>query len=89
MATTGTFVTEDAFCITGRGWVLVGQLSGTVVSGQQLVFENGVILRIKAVELMNIRNTTEKISFVLEDTFASRQELLDQSIIGATARIIA
>jgi len=83
----GTFVVEDAFRITGRGWVLTGVVSGSALAGNELAFPNGVFLRITGVELINMHRL-DKAGLLISDQFASRQEVLDQQIIGATALIL-
>ncbi|WP_133257196.1 hypothetical protein [Hymenobacter edaphi] len=84
----GTYTVEDAFHLTGRGWALVGEVTGQVGSNNYLAFPGGLVLRIIGVNLINIRNQSEKLGLLIPDQFTSRQELLDQHIIGATAQIL-
>jgi hypothetical protein len=81
----GTFSVVDAFCITGRGWVLTGTIQGDVTVDSQLAFDNGVSLQVRGMEMMS---RTDKQALLISATFASRQELIDQHIIGATAQIL-
>jgi len=84
----GTFTVEDAFLITGRGWVLAGEVSGTVLTGNHLVFGSGSLLRISGVSVINSRTVTGKIGLLVSTQFASRQELIDKQILDATAQIL-
>ncbi|HLK96594.1 MAG TPA: hypothetical protein VK364_02395 [Hymenobacter sp.] len=83
----GTFTVEEAFRITGRGWMLAGALTGEALVGHQLAFPSGTVLRVDGVEMINTLRTG-KAGLLIPSEFASRQELLDQNIIGATARIL-
>ena len=83
----GTFAVEEAFRITGRGWVLAGAVTGEVSVGHQLAFASGTVLRVNGVEMINTLRTG-KAGLLIPSEFTSRQELLDQNIIGATARIL-
>ena len=87
MHPTGIYVAEDAFRITGRGWVLLGELKGTVASGQQLVFENGMAFRIKALQLTSGPAISTKTGLLLDATFDSRQQLLEAGILGVAATV--
>lgn len=84
----GTYTVEDAFHITGRGWILVGALAGEALTGNHLAFPSGLVVQIKGVELLNLRNQYDQISLLIPPQFASKQELIDQHIIGATARVL-
>lgn len=85
----GTYIVEDAFHITGRGWVLAGTLMGQVQRGNQLAFPSGVVVGIKHVDYQILRNSQgERWLLLIQNKFASRQELLDQPIIGAAARVL-
>ena len=81
----GTFSALDAFCITGRGWMLVGNVKGDVAVGNKLAFDNGVLLQVRGIELMS---RTDKQALLISPAFSSQQELIDQHIIGATAQIV-
>lgn len=83
----GTFAVEDAFHITERGWVLAGKVNGTICSGNQLAFDNGILLIVSGVNLINTL-CTDKIGLLTSAQFASRQDLIDQNILGATAQIL-
>lgn len=85
----GTYSVEDAFHINGRGWILTGtMLTGQAHVGNHLAFSSGLMLNIKGIEFLNVRNHSEKISLLILNQFASRQEFIDQQIIGATARVL-
>jgi hypothetical protein len=84
----GTFTVEDAFLITGRGWVFAGEVSGTVSTGNQLLFDGDVSLPISGVSLINSRTASDKFGLLVPTKFASRQELIDKQLIGATAHIL-
>ena len=83
----GKFSVEEAFRITGLGWVLVGELEGNILSGYRLDFGNDVILQVSGIQLTRVYNS-DKISLVIFNQFESRQKLVDQNIIGATAQIL-
>ena len=83
----GKFSVEEAFSITRIGWVLVGELEGEISPGNQLDFGNDVILQVRGVEMTKVYNS-DKISLVISNQFESRQALVDQNIIGATAQIL-
>jgi hypothetical protein len=83
----GKFSVEEAFRITGRGWVLVGELEGNILSGYQLDFGNDVVLHVSGIQLTKVYNS-DKLSLLVSNQFESRQELVDQNIIGATAQIL-
>lgn len=85
----GTFTVEDSFRITGRGLVLAGKVIGQVAPGYQLVFEDDTSWRIKAVEFANIHNQYEKAGLLVDAPLATREELQERGIIGATAQIFA
>ncbi|MGI4873700.1 MAG: hypothetical protein ACRYFX_21285 [Janthinobacterium lividum] len=85
----GTFVPEDVFRITGRGWVLAGTLAGQVAPGNLLVFASGISLLIKGVEMLNRRQRTDTIGLLVAADFASHQEFTDHGIMGATAQVVA
>jgi hypothetical protein len=81
-----TFTVEDAFLITGRGWVLAGDLVGEVASGNRLLVPAAELL-ITRVEAIN-RWGRHKTGLFIAQSFASRDELIEQQIIGSTAQII-
>ncbi len=81
-----TFTVEDAFHITGRGWVLAGDLVGEVARGNRLLVPDAELL-ITSVEAIN-RWGRHKTGLFIAQSFASRYELIEQYIIGATAYII-
>jgi len=83
----GKFSVEKAFRITGRGWALVGELEGSVLPGYHLDFGSGIILHVRWVELTRSYNI-EKFGLIVSNQFQSRQELIDQKIIGSTAQIL-
>jgi hypothetical protein len=83
-----TFSVEDAFQITGRGWVLAGAFTGQVSTGNRLLFSNGLTLSIIGVNLINTLSQVDKAGLLVSKQFASKQELIDQQIIGASARIL-
>ncbi len=83
----GTFAVEDAFRITGRGWVLAGAVTGEVLVGCQLSFASGALLPVSGIEMINTLRTG-KAGLLISAPFTSRQQLLDWTIIGATARIL-
>ncbi|MCC3156110.1 hypothetical protein LJ737_02620 [Hymenobacter sp. 15J16-1T3B] len=84
----GTYSVEEAFQLAGRGWALVGELTGQVSSGNCLAFSTGLVLPIIGVNFINTRSQSEKFGLLIPLQFTSRQELLDQQIIGATARVL-
>jgi hypothetical protein len=86
---TGTFVIEDAFNITRLGLVLVGSVSGEIAIGQQLLLANGNRWRIKAINLLNVANQTERHGLLVDAPVISRQDLLAAGIIGSTVPILA
>jgi len=86
---TGTFVIEDAFNITRLGLVLVGSASGEIAIGQQLLLANGNRWRIKAINLLNVANQTERHGLLVDAPVISRQELLAAGIIGSTVPVLA
>lgn len=86
---TGTFVIEDAFNITRLGLVLVGSVSGEVATSQQLLLADGNRWRIKAINLLNVANQTERHGLLVDAPIISRQELLAAGIIGSTVPILA
>jgi hypothetical protein len=86
---TGTFVIEDAFNITRLGLVLVGSVSGEVAASQQLLLADGNRWRIKAINLLNVANQTERHGLLVDAPVISRQELLAAGIIGSTVPILA
>lgn len=81
-----TFTVEDAFYITSRGWVLAGNLVGEVTSGNRLVVAEAELL-ITGVEVINLQGK-HKTGLVIAQQFASRRELVEQHIVGATAQIL-
>jgi hypothetical protein len=81
----GTFTVEDAFHISGRGWVLVGPVQGICNSGMQLIFSAAATWPITGI---TGPNKDGSISLLVPAPFSKRQELLDQQIIGTTARIL-
>ena len=81
-----TFTIEDAFHLTNRGWVLAGNLVGEVTSGNRLAAAE-VELLITSVEVINVQGK-QKLGLVIAQQFASRRELVDQHILGATAQIV-
>jgi hypothetical protein len=83
----GSFSVEDAFRITGRGWALVGEFEGNILPGYRLDFGNNFILRVTHVDFVRKYNS-EKIGLLVSNQFESRQELIDQNILGATAQIL-
>lgn len=83
----GLFDVEEAFFITGRGWVLAGEVSGIVAVGNHLYISKDVLLQITEVEAINNKQGG-KVGLLVRTQFASRQELIDLNIIGATARIL-
>jgi hypothetical protein len=85
---TGTFHIEDAFNITGRGLVLAGSIEGGIATGLQLLLPNGDCWSIKAINLVNIANQTEKYGLLIDAPATSRQELLAAGIIGSTVPIL-
>ena len=87
--TVGKFYVEDAFRITGRGWVLAGLISenASPALGNKLAFDSGVSLHISAFEMI-YKKPAELVGLLISDQFGSRQELFDQHIIGSTAWII-
>lgn len=88
MNAAGTFTVEDAFYITNRGWVLIGEIQGEFSVVRQLRFATGVSLPISQMCPVNIKNQTYKTGLITSAHFASRQELLSQQIIGATAQVM-
>jgi len=84
---TGTFSVEDAFRITGRGWVLVGDFEGNILPGYRLDFGNDLIFYVTGVDFMRKLNN-EKIGLLIRNQFESRQELIDLNIMGTTAQIL-
>ncbi|GAB3826667.1 hypothetical protein [Hymenobacter jeollabukensis] len=89
----GTYTVKDAFHLTSRGWVLVGTLTGAVNNGNHLAFPSGLVVRTKGIEMLNIRNQEERICLVISAPFTKRQrpvdrQILDEQIIGATARVL-
>lgn len=79
-----TFLVEDA-TFTERGWMLVGEVEGDVSTDNYLAFDNGFAPVIK--ELKHIENTGQT-GVIIPEPFLSKQDLIDQNIIGAVARII-
>jgi translation elongation factor EF-Tu-like GTPase len=89
----GTFTVEDAFYITGRGWVVVGTLTGEARFGSQLAFPSGLVTIIKSIELIRTNQPSGKIGLLLSVPFTKRQrpddrQVLDQQVVGKTARIL-
>jgi hypothetical protein len=82
-----TFTVEDAFYITGRNWVLAGNLGGEVTSGNRLVAAEAEWL-ITSVEAINVQGRY-KTGFFIAQQLASRHELIEQPIVVVTARIVA
>jgi len=82
-----TFLIEDAFYLTGRGWGLVGDLRGEVARGNRLIVSEAELL-ITSVEAIN-RHWKHKTGLFVAQAFASRHELIEQHITGAIAQIIA
>ena len=86
----GTFEVEDAFNITNRGLILSGRLlTGYVVSGTYLVFEDATRWRISAVNFINHANSIETFGLLVGAPVTSRQELVNKGMIGAKALIFA
>lgn len=83
----GAFTVEDAFHLTNRGWVLVGELKGHVAIGSWLVLPVEVELLVAGVEVLN-QYGAHKTALIISEHFVSRNELVDQHIIGNTARIM-
>ena len=83
----GSFSVDDAFRITGRGWVLAGELQGQIEIGYRLNFGNEVVLHVSGVEMLRKVNT-DNFGLLVSNQFDSRQELIDLNIIGATAQIL-
>ncbi|MCR5888108.1 hypothetical protein LRS06_10045 [Hymenobacter sp. J193] len=91
MHAAGTFTVEDAWYITSRGcWVLVGEIQGEFGVVRQLLFATGVLLPISQMCPVNVsnKNRIHKTGLITSAHFASRQELLHQQIIGATAQVL-
>ncbi|MBG8554552.1 hypothetical protein [Hymenobacter guriensis] len=90
MHAAGTFTVEDAFYITNRGWVLIGEIQGEFGVVRQLRFATGVLLPISQMCPVNVsnKNRIHKTGLITSAHFASRQELLHQQIIGATAQVL-
>lgn len=83
----GVFTVEDAFYLTNRGWVLIGELKGYVTTGNWLVFPIEVELLVVSVEAIN-QLGAHKTALIISEHFASRNELVAQHIIGNTAQIM-
>ena len=79
-----TFLVEDAV-FTERGWMLIGEVEGGISTGNYLAFDNGFAPVVK--ELKHIRETGQA-GVIIPQPFLSKQDLIDQNIIGAVARII-
>lgn len=84
----GTFLSDGAFQLTGRGWVLVGTVEGQVTAGNQLVFSNGTVLHIKGVHTATTHTAEHKFGLLVSESFALRQDLVDRGLLDATARIV-
>ena len=85
----GSFVVDDYFWLTNRGWVLAGQLLGQVEAENQLVFPAGITLIINSVEAVKIREG-EKIGLIIGRSSARiPRELLEEQVLGFTAQILA
>jgi hypothetical protein len=83
----GKFLAEEAFRITGRGWALLGEFEGSILTGYRLDFGNDVILHVSGIDWARTHNS-EKIGLLISNQFASRKELIDSNILGATAQIL-
>ncbi|QIL78353.1 hypothetical protein [Hymenobacter sp. HDW8] len=83
----GIFAVEDAFHLTRRGWVLVGEVTGQVDPGNWLVFEPEVTLVVTSVEAIN-KQGVHKTGLLVSPHLASRYELPGQQLIGNTAQIM-
>ena len=84
----GTFLSDGAFQIAGRGWVIVGSVEGQVAAGNQLVFSNGTVLHIVGVNTATTHTAERKFGLLISESFAIRQDLVDRGLIDATARIL-
>lgn len=84
----GTYTVEEAYRVNERGWALLGVLTGQVASGNYLAFSSGLRLRIIGVQLGGSPQQSDKQGLLIPLQFQSRQDLLDQQIIGATARVL-
>ena len=82
-----TFTVEEAFYITSRGWVLMGNLVGEVTSGNRLVVAE-VEWLITSVEAINVQGA-HKLGLFIAQQFANQRELVEKPFIGVTAQIIA
>jgi hypothetical protein len=85
----GSFIVDDCFWLTSRGWVLAGELLGQVAPGNQLVFLGGIALSIRSVEAIRVPDG-EKIGLLI--THGQSQDpsyLSEKQIIGLTAQILA
>ncbi|MBO2008406.1 hypothetical protein [Hymenobacter negativus] len=83
----GSFLVDDAFRITGRGWVLTGAVKGQIEIGYRLDFGSEVVLHVSGVEMLRKFNT-DNFGLLISNQFKLRQELIDLNIIGATAQIL-
>ena len=83
----GSFLVDDAFRITGRGWVLTGSVEGQIEIGYRLDFGNEVVLQVSGVEMLR-KARTDNFGLLVSNQFKLRQELIDLNIIGATAQIL-
>lgn len=85
----GSFIIEDYFWLTNRGWVLAGKLLGQVEAGNQLVFPAGTTLLIRSVEAIRVREG-EKIGLLISQSpLPDQGDLLEKQIVGLTAQILA
>ncbi|RZK18715.1 MAG: hypothetical protein EOO56_15555 [Hymenobacter sp.] len=85
----GTFLSDGAFQVVGRGWVIVGSVEGQVRAGNQLFFGNGTVLHVVGVNVANTLNNVPKFGLFISESFTIRQELIDRGLLDATARILA
>jgi hypothetical protein len=79
-----TFWVEDAM-LTASGWMLIGEVEGDISTGNYLAFDNGFAPVVK--ELKHLANTGQA-GVIIPHPFLTKQDLIDQNIIGATAQII-
>lgn len=83
----GVFTVEEAFYLTHRGWVLIGELQGYVTTGNWVVFPGEVELLVIRVEATN-QLGAHKTALIIAAHFASRNELVAQHISGNTVQIM-